>query len=101
MRDRKPFVPPAADPQDHELVNQLKRIRFDLTDLQGKVSEALRMAGALNLEPHTPHTCPECKAAGNTFDLRTATKLAEHRFHSHDGPLPDHYQTAERLADDA
>jgi hypothetical protein len=96
---RRDYKPPAASPADHELVTQLKRLRYDLTEMQGKVSEALRMAAQLKLESAPPHTCPECKTAGITHDLRTTAKLAEHRYHAHDGPLPNHYAKAEAAAE--
>jgi hypothetical protein len=95
---RHRHLPPEHDPRDHELVTQLKRLRFDLTEMQGKLTEALRMAGTLDLEPHKQHLCPECKDAGVTFDLRSKLKLAEHRYVAHDGPLPDHYAAAEEAA---
>ena len=88
-----------TEPQDHELLAQLKRIRYDLTALQGKLTEALAMAGRAKLDTHTnTHVCPECKTAGITHDLRGTMKLSEHRYHSHNGPLPDHYAKAEQLA---
>jgi hypothetical protein len=98
VQSRRKFAYPEPDPRDHEIVTTLKRIQFDLTNLQMKVRETLRMAGSLELEPHKQQLCPECQQAGVTFDLRTATKLAEHRYHSHDGPLPDHYAAAEQAA---
>lgn len=98
MMERRKFKYPEPDPRDHELVTQLKRIRFDLTDMQLKVGEALRMAGTLKLEAEPEHVCPECKTAGNTHDLRTRTLLAEHRYWAHNGPLPDHFAAAEAKA---
>ena len=88
------------EPEDHELVAMLKRIRYDLTAMQGKVTEALAMVGRAKLAtPTTSHVCPECKTAGITHDLRGTMKLSEHRYHAHNGPLPDHWARAEQLAE--
>lgn len=80
---------------DPELVVLLKKLRYDLTGMQVKVSEALRQAAALNLEPPNAHKCGNC---GLLF--RSAAKLAEHHYVSHDGPLPAHYDAIEKQAAD-
>jgi hypothetical protein len=79
-----------------ELVTLLKKMRYDLTDLQGKVSEALRMAAALDLPDPGKHRCGGC---GIVF--RGAAGLAEHAYVSHGGPLPAHYERIEAAAVDA
>lgn len=82
----------AAD-NDPELIIVLKKIRYDLTDLQVKVGEALRQAAALRLPAPMHFECCDCH-----IEFRSASKLAEHVYHSHDGPLPEHWLEAERLA---
>lgn len=83
--------------EDPELVAVLKKMRYDLTDMQVKVTEALRMAGALRLPSPDEFRCPDCG-----IECRHRIVLAEHRYHSHDGAFPEHWAAIEALAvDDA
>lgn len=82
------FESPAgiADREDG-LVAVLKKIRYDLTSAQQKLSDAMRMVATLDIADAGEKTpCPKCgvKLAGP----RT---LAEHDYHSHDGPEPAHW----------
>ena len=80
---------------DPELVQLLKKLRYDLTAMQGKVTEALRQANALNLPGPVEHVCPD-GVCGLKF--RSAARLAEHVYVSHDGPVPAHYAAIEEAA---
>lgn len=76
-------------PPNHEIVEQAKRIRYDLTALQAKVSELLRMAGQLPApDPPATVTCPEPHCQ---LRLPGPKALAEHSYHVHHGPEPDHW----------
>ena len=81
---------------DHEILELAKKIRYDLTALQTKLSELLRMAGNLKAPDQSQHTCPTCHLHFQRLD-----KLAEHLYITHDGPDPPHWLKAEALADDA
>jgi hypothetical protein len=77
------------------------RIQMDLNNAQARLVELrshLAQTDIPKLKADVRHPCPECKTAGITHDLRSASKLAEHRYHSHDGPLPNHYAAAEAIA---
>ena len=80
---------------DPELITLLKKLRYDLTGMQVKVSEALRMVAALDLAPAVEHRCPHCSLV-----LREKLALAEHVYVSHEGPEPEHWKEAERLAEE-
>jgi hypothetical protein len=78
---------------DHELIAQLKRIRYDLTGLQAKVSGALELAARLPLADPDRRECPSCG-----LSLASPAQLAEHVYLQHGGPDPDHWLQAERQA---
>lgn len=84
-----------TEPADHDLVVLLKKLRYDLTAMQAKVSDALNLAARLELPSPQAFVCQSCG-----IDMRAAAKLAEHLYHSHDGPLPAHYADAEARAAD-
>lgn len=65
---------------DHEIFEQAQRIRYDLTALQGKVTELLRMAGSLP-EPGEGASCPECGLSAKA--LPQGCTLMDHRRRSH------------------
>ena len=81
---------------DHEILELAKTIRYDLTALQAKLTELLRMAGNLQAPDASEHMCPTCQLHFQRLD-----KLAEHLYITHDGPEPPHWLRAEALADDA
>lgn len=65
-----------------EVFEVLRKIRYDLTAAQGKVTEAMRMLSALNLEAEPePFQCPKgCRG------FSTERGLAFHMANVHDGP---------------
>ena len=73
----------------------LKKLRYDLTAAQGKLTEALRMVEALDLEDAGNRVrCPRCG-----LKVTGARALAEHAYTAHDGPEPAHWLALEeRLA---
>jgi hypothetical protein len=77
-----------AQPSDlHDL---LKKIRYDTTAIQAKITDALKVLNELHLptQPTTP--CPHCG-----LEMRGPRTLAEHLHVTHDGPVPDHYLAIE------
>lgn len=70
----------------------LKGLRFDLTSLQAKVSDALTLAARL-APPPALQRCPSCG-----LGFRSANKLNEHRYLQHGGPEPSHWIEAATLA---
>ena len=81
---------PIAD-KDVGLAAVLRKIRYDLTAAQGKLTEAIRMVAALDLEEAGERVpCPQCGVR-----LLGPKTLAEHLYVSHDGPVPAHWQEIE------
>lgn len=80
---------------DHPSVELVKKLRYDLTAMQVKVSELLRQLGELELSTPARLTC-QC---GSSF--RSLQELQEHAYHHHDGGLPDSWAKADRLVGDA
>jgi len=69
----------------------LKKVRYDLTAAQAKVSEAMRMVASLDLgESGDRVPCPRCGTR-----LLGPQTLAEHLYVSHAGPVPEHYAAIE------
>jgi hypothetical protein len=82
---------------EHPLVVELAKVQYDLTALKVRVSEIQRQVAALGLALPDEHRCDDC---GVVF--RSESRLAEHRYTSHEGPDPAHWIEAEaRSADDA
>jgi hypothetical protein len=77
---------------NREILELAKTIRYDLTALQAKLSELMRMAG--EAPDRESHTCPECG-----LGFKGTRSLAEHRYVQHDGPEPEHWLDAEAKAD--
>lgn len=71
----------------------LRALRYDLTAAQAKVTEALEVLARLDLPDPADTRCPTCGAG-----LRGKRSLAEHAYHSHDGPVPAHWIAAEAQA---
>lgn len=72
----------------------LKKIRYDATAIQAKVTDALKALSDLNLPDDAGRTlCPQCGAT-----LRGPKTLAEHVYNSHGGPVPAHYESIEAAA---
>lgn len=92
------FEPPIdiAD-RDVGLAAVLKKLRYDLTACQAKLSEAMRMVATLDLDEGAGDRvpCPKC-----LVKLPGPRTLAEHDYQTHGGPMPAHYHAIEALADD-
>lgn len=71
-----------------------RKLRYDLTAMQGKVSDLLKELAALNLQPPSLLTC----RCGSTF--RSVSILQEHAYSAHGGPLPDAWARADMLAEE-
>ncbi len=89
---RRPLVTPS------ELLAQLEQCRYDLSVTQTRLIDAIRqlehLLAANEIRTAPPRLqCPEC---ANTY--RNQRDLDEHRYRAHDGPVPEHYLQAERLA---
>ena len=78
-----------------EVFEVLRKLRYDLTAAQAKLSEALELLAAMDLRAVERAACPDCGLA-----LKGERSLAEHRYHSHGGQVPEHWLRAEQLADD-
>lgn len=74
---------------EHEIAEQAKRIRYDLTVLQAKVTELLQMAAKLPASNADKRTCPDCGLHAKA--LPQGTTLADHRrnVHDHDPDNPE------------
>ncbi len=84
-----------------EILKALDQVTYDLSVTRTRVSELANAVKQLldeNAIPTSPPQlhCPDC---GNTY--RKQRDLDEHRYRAHDGPVPDHYRAAERLAGEA
>ena len=77
----------------HDLSEILKKVRYDLTAAQGKLSEAMRAIAGLNLPEPAELVCIHCGLVCGGPKV-----LAEHLYYSHQGPVPPHWIEAERLA---
>lgn len=81
--------------QPADLYEILKKIRYDTTAIQAKVTDALNVLNELHL-PDQPRTkCPHCG-----IEVRGQRTLAEHLHVSHGGPVPAHLADAEKLIDE-
>ena len=65
---------------DHEILEIARKIRMDLTGLQAKLSELMRLAALLPAE-EDERVCPECGIAARS--LPASCTLADHRFRAH------------------
>lgn len=82
-----------TEPQEHELLVLARKLRYDLTGMQVKVSELIRALAALDLPEPSQGECEKCHTL-----FSGKLSLAEHIYLSHDGPEPEHWKEAERLA---
>lgn len=76
-----------------DVLKVLKQAHYDLSVIQTRVAEAIRAIAALPTAPVPELVCPTCRRV-----YRSPNALAEHRYRSHDGPVPEHYLAAERAA---
>lgn len=72
----------------------LRKIRYDLTAAQAKVTDALNCLNAMKVPDRPKLECPHCGPYPGGARL-----LAEHVHVSHGGPLPQHWVDADGLAD--
>lgn len=79
---------------EHELFEIARSIRYDLTVLQAKTTDLLLALARTDLPEPIAHICPDCGV-----HTRGAYTLAEHQYHSHEGPTPEHWLEAEAKAD--
>jgi hypothetical protein len=78
--------------KEHPLLRALAKAQYDLTSAQAWLAEVRRQLSDLDLAETPRHNC-QC---GLSF--KSAEKLAEHRYLSHDGCEPAHWLTSEELA---
>lgn len=74
----------------NEIHEQAQRLRYDLTALQAKVSELLRMTATLP-DNRDQSVCPVCR-----LPLPGPRTLAEHQYQQHEGDVPAHWLEAEQ-----
>jgi hypothetical protein len=77
----------------NDVYEMLRKIRYDLTAAQGKLTDVFSMLGELNLQDTPAHQCERCGAI-----FRGAAPLAEHVYQSHDGPEPEHWLRIEAMS---
>lgn len=77
---------------EHEVWQLLDKLQMDHRAMGAKLTELRAQVAALKLPPPNEHVCPEglCR-----LTFRSAARLAEHLYVSHDGPLPAHYESIE------
>ena len=66
---------------DHEILEQAKKVRYDLTALQAKVTELMTMAAKFQAPDDGTQTCPECGLP--TKALPQGCTLTDHRRRTH------------------
>ena len=72
--------------QPADMLELAAKLRYDLTAAQAKLTELKRALAALNPPASNPHRCDRCGISKPTERL-----LAEHAYHTHNGPVPDHW----------
>lgn len=80
---------------DHDTVELAKKLRYDLTAAQGKLSELIRALGELDLPEQTPDRCPVV-GCGYRPAMNLPT-LAEHAHAVHGGLPPTCWNLSEGL----
>lgn len=78
---------------DSDALTIARKLRYDLTACQAKLTDLTNIIAALNLEPDGRHECGRC---GITF--RSGRRLVEHTYTSHGGPVPEHWLATEEGA---
>lgn len=79
--------------QPADVYELLKKIRYDATAIQAKVTDTLKLLGELNLQDAPTASCPHCG-----IEARGPRTLAEHLYLSHDGPVPEHFVSVETMS---
>lgn len=75
--------------REHETITVARKIRYDLTAAQIKITELLNALGRLDL-PAESDACPRCGVP-----VHGPLTLAEHVHTSHGGPVPEHWLAIE------
>ena len=78
----------------YELLHAIDRLADaatarDLRRVEARRRDAKALV-ALFVRDEPEHVCPDCRTA-----FKTAERLAEHRYHVHGGPEPDHWREDE------
>lgn len=73
----------------HEIWKFVDGIQMDLRAAQGKMISLRSYLAGLNIPEQEQLVCPKCGVP-----LKGERTLAEHVYHSHDGPMPSHWDTA-------
>ena len=81
-------------PDPQQILEILRKIRYDATAIQAKLTEAMELVAMLPTDGVADYVC-ECGLRFNG-----PLSFAEHRYHAHDGPVPPHWEAAETLAED-
>lgn len=79
--------------REHEARELLKKMRYDTTALQARITDMFRVLDKLDLPDPAEVSCPHCAVS-----FRSQVVLSEHVYHSHDGPVPETWLRAEALA---
>jgi hypothetical protein len=88
--------PPGIADRDVGLAAVLRKVRYDLTSAQSKLTEAMRMVATLDIgEEGERIECPTCGAS-----LPGPRTLAEHVHVSHGGPVPEQWLAIEERSAD-
>lgn len=82
-----------SDQERHPVWVLLDKLQMDNRKQAAKLVELRSYVAGLSLPEAAAYKCPRC---GTRF--RTQLLVAEHVYNSHDGPVPEHYLRAERLA---
>ena len=66
---------------DHDILEIARKIRMDITGLQAKLSELMRLAALLEAPDEDSRTCPECGMLARS--LPASATLADHLWSAH------------------
>jgi hypothetical protein len=66
---------------DHDILEIARKLRMDLTNMQAKLSELMRLAALLEAPAEDARACPECGLHARA--LPQGATLADHRWTTH------------------
>lgn len=78
---------------EHPIWVLLDKLQMDAREHSAKLVELRSYVASLSLPDPKRRECPECGTA-----FRNELVMAEHRYNSHGGAVPEHYLAAERAA---
>lgn len=81
--------------QGEELHELAMKIRYDLTSAQAKLTELVRQIAILKLDRPAKVVCDYLGCGQKFPGPRT---LAEHVYHNHNGPEPEHWLAIEAMS---